>query len=1103
MVATHGSFTFVQDDSKIRYNITMSFVHLHVHSEFSLLDGMCRVKDLIAKAKKHKMPAVAITDHGALYGAFKFFIAAKDAGIKPIIGCELYKSKGSNKEKTAKGEKNAYHLLVLAKNFTGYQNLLKLVTYANLEGFYYKPRVDWELLEKYHEGLIATTSCLGGEIPQLILQDQIKQAEELLVRYHTMFGDDFYIELQRHPNLPELDKVNEVLVSFSRKFNIPLVATNDVHYLEKDDAYAQEILLCIQTQRAIFEKNRPLSMIDIPDYYFKSEAEMRELFHDYPEAIENTGKIAEKCNVEIPYGKLILPKYDLPKGYTNESYLRELTYSKKDRIKDATDKVIQERLDYELDIINNKGYAPYFLFVQDIVTWAKDQGIAVGPGRGSAAGSLVSYVLRITDINPLQYNIPFERFLNPERPTPPDIDIDFSDKRREEVIKYISFKYGSDHVAQVITFGTMEAKMAVRDVSRALGHSYSQGDRISKMIPLGKQGFKMSIDGALEESANLKLAYNSEEDVKKVIDIARKVESLPRHFSVHAAAVVIADKPLIDYVPLQMDNKEGRIITQYDMYCLDLNAVSEDKAVGLVKADILGLRNLSILEEALQYVKEFSGDVIDIHEVPLDDKKTFELMSRGETIGVFQLESSGMRRLARDLQPTKLSDITAMVALYRPGPMDLIPTFIKGKKNPRSVRYLHKDLRSFLEETYGILVYQEQVMDIAVGFAGFKKSEADLLRMAMGKKKKKLMKEGKVNFIQGAYKKGYTKKLAEQIFGFMEKFAAYGFNKAHATSYALIAYWTAFMKANYPVEFMTALMTAELQGVAGPQREYKMAQALEESKRMKIKVLPPDINKSVYKFSIEGRSIRFGMSAIKNVGSAAIDSIILTREKEGEFLSFGEFLFRVDLRKVNKRTVESLIKSGAFDAFGTKATLLGAYPQLADEISKGKDKKADGQFGLFGQNEQKRYVKDSFHVVPEYTEDKLIEFEKEVIGFLISRNPMEKHSEIIKKKVNKKIGEITPEDVEKTFVFAANISSIKMVKTKKNNQEMAFLQVSDATGTIEVVVFPKTYAKMKGDFDSNSVILFRAKVSERDGEISLLLDKSVNLDKRMKKELVD
>ena len=728
----------------------MSFVHLHVHSEYSLLDGMCRVEDLISKAKQQKMPAVAITDHGALYGAFKFFIQAKEAGIKPIIGCELYKAEGSRTEKPKKGEKNSFHLLILAKNLNGYKNLIQLVSKANLEGFYYKPRVDWELLEKHHEGLIATTSCLGGEVPHLIRNEQIKQAEKILLRYKKIFGDDYYIELQRHPNLPELDAVNIELVKFSRKHSIPLLATNDVHYLEKEDAYAQEILLCIQTQRAIFEKNRPMSMIDIPDYYFKSSNEMKTLFHDYPEAIENSMKIAEQCNLEIPYGKLILPKYDLPEDYTNESFLKKMVFEQKSRIKGFEEQEIVLRLEYELDIINNKGYAPYFLFVQDIVNWSKNNGIAVGPGRGSAAGSLVAYVLKITDVNPLLYKIPFERFLNPGRPTPPDIDIDFSDKRRDEVIKYISRKYGEDHVAQVITFGTMEAKMAVRDVARALGYSYSQGDRISKMIPSGKQGFKMSLTGALKESANLKLAYESEEDVKKVIDIALKVESLPRHFSVHAAAVVIADKSLTEYVPIQRDIKEDRIITQYDMYSLDLNAVSDNKAVGLMKADILGLRNLSILEESLAYVKDFSGVQIDIHEVPLDDPKTYELMGRGETIGVFQLESSGMRRLARELKPTKITDVTAMVALYRPGPMDIIPQFLASKNSSRKIRYPHKDLRPILEESYGVIVYQEQCMEISNKIAGFTMIEADFLRMAMGKKKKKMMKEGKEKFLKGA-----------------------------------------------------------------------------------------------------------------------------------------------------------------------------------------------------------------------------------------------------------------------------------------------------------------------------------------------------------------
>ncbi len=1078
----------------------MSFVHLHNHSEYSLLDGMCRIKDLIEKAKEYNMPAVALTDHGALYGAFKFYIAAKDAGIKPIIGCELYKAKGKASEKGEGDEKGYNHLLVLAKNVTGYQNLLKLVTLSNLEGFYYKPRVDWDLLEKYGEGLIVTSGCLAGEIPQLLQEDQEIKAEAALKRYLKIFGEDFYMELQRHPQLEIQEEVNQKIVKLARKFGVPLVATNDVHYLNKDDAYAHEVLLCIQTQRTIVEKDRPMSMIDVPDFYFKSPDEMKAAFHDYPEAIENTVKIAEKCNLEIPHGKLILPNYPLPEGHTNETWLREMAYSKKDRIKGFDDKTINERLDYELDIINKKGYAPYFLFVQDIVNWSKDSGIAVGPGRGSAAGSLVSYVLRITDINPLQYNLPFERFLNPERPTPPDIDIDFSDKRRDEVIKYISRKYGADHVAQIVTFGTMEAKMAVRDVARALGYSYAQGDRISKMIPQGKQGFHMSLSLALEESPMLKMAYNSEEDVKKVIDISKKLESMARHFSVHAAGVVIADKPMVEYVPMQRDNKEDRIITQYDMYSLDLNAVSENKAVGVIKVDILGLRNLSTLEEALIYVKAFTGKTIDIHEVPLDDEKTYQLMGRGETIGVFQLESSGMQRLARDIQPTKLSDITAMVALYRPGPMDLIPTFIKGKKNPKTIRYLHKDLKPIMEETYGILVYQEQVMDIAVQLAQFSRSQADLLRMAVGKKKKKLMEEGKKQFDIGMVKAGYTKKLADDIFAFIEKFAAYGFNKAHAASYALIAYWTAYMKANYPVEFMTALMTAELQGVAGPMRELKMAQALEECKRMKIEVLPPDINHSVEKFSIEGRSIRFGLSALKNVGSAAIESIVQARDKDGAFTSFKDFLMRVDLRKVNKRTVESLIKSGGMEQFANRATLLLHYPDMVKELSSVKENQDQGQFGLFGEQDTVKHVKDTFREVPELSEDQIMEFEKEVIGFLISRNPMDKHAQVIQEKVSKRFGEIAEADVEKTFIFAGMVTKVKIVKTKKDNSDMAFMQINDATGSIEVVVFPKTYKAIKDVCQQNSVCLFKGKVTEREGDYSIIMEKAVNLDERARNE---
>ncbi|MCA9371285.1 DNA polymerase III subunit alpha [Candidatus Woesebacteria bacterium] len=1074
----------------------MSFVHLHVHSAYSLLDGMCRIEDLIETAKKYKMPAVALTDHGALYGAFKFYIKAKDAGIKPIIGCELYKATRTRNDRSTAIDKKRFHLLVLAKNLTGYQNLLKLVSEANLTGFYYKPRVDWELLEKYREGLIVTSGCMQGEIPQHLLRDEEEKAEEILKKYLELFEGNFYIELQRHPQIDESEGLVKKLVALARKYALPLIATNDVHYINKDDAYAQEILLCIQTQRAIFEKDRPMSMIDVPDYYFKSPKEMAGDFHDYPEAIENTLKIAEQCDLEIPHGSLILPKYDIPKNTTPEDFLRKMTYECKGRVTEHDEKTVNDRLDYELDIINQKGYANYFLFVQDMVNWSKKQGIAVGPGRGSAAGSLVSYVLNITDINPLDFNLPFERFLNPARPTPPDIDIDFSDRRRDEVIDYISKKYGQENVAQVITFGTMESRMAIRDVARALGYTYSQGDRIAKMIPPPKQGFHRSLSQTLDEEAPFKYAYDHEEETKKVVDIAVKLEGLPRHFSVHAAAVVISDKPITEYVPIQKDNKEGRIITQYDMYSIDLNAVSENKAVGLVKVDILGLRNLSILEEAINFVKQTKGTKIDLHNIPLNDKKTYDLICSGKTIGVFQLESAGMRRLAKDLQPSKITDVNAMVALYRPGPMDLIPEFIKGKKNSKTIKYIHPDLKPVLEETYGVLVYQEQIIDIAVALADFDKSEADLLRMAVGKKKKKLMKEGKEKFTNGMLKNGYTKKLAKDIFGFIEKFAAYGFNKPHSASYGLIAYWTAYMKANYPVEFMTALLTAELHGTSGPLREVKMSRAIDDAKRMNIDILPPDINTSDEDFTIEDNAIRFGLSSVKNVGSAAISSILKTRKADGAFNSFSDFLMRVELRKVNKKCVENLIKSGTLGAFGNQATLLTHYPHVVRQISSLKEQQDKGQFGLFQAQDFNKERVDTFSHLPEFDNTTLVEHEKEVFGFLINSDPLKKHKKIIDKKVTKEFTDISEKDNNRSFIFAGRIVSKKIVSTKKNNHHMSFLTVNDGGDSIEIIVFPKVHAKFDSILLINNVILFKGKVSYKDSERKILLDNVVNLDLR-------
>ncbi|MEI6532628.1 MAG: DNA polymerase III subunit alpha [Candidatus Roizmanbacteria bacterium] len=1070
----------------------MSFVHLHVHSEYSLLTGMCRIRKLVKRAKEMGMPAIAITDSGALYGAFKFFISAKDAGIKPIIGIEAYKA---NISRHNQDETNPYtipHIVLLAKNLTGYKNLLSLVSDANLEGFSEKPRVDFESLRKYGEGLVVLSGSLRGEIPQLILNQQKSEAEKRLQTYLEIFGENFYLELQRHQGLDTQDIVNQELVTLSRKYGVPLVATNDVHYINQTEAYAQEILLCIQTGRAIFEKNRPLSMIDNADYHLKNEEEMRLLFSDYPEAIDNTVKIAEQCNVEIPYGTLIQPQYKIPQGDTPATFLKKLCYQNIGRLKGFTIEEISKRLDYELDIISQKGYDNYFLFVQDFIGWAKDNEIVVGPGRGSAAGSVVSYLLRITEINPLEYNLPFERFLNPERPSPPDIDTDFADTRRDEVLQYVRQKYGEDHVCQIITFGTMEARMAVRDVARALGMSYAQGDRMAKMIPPPKQGLHITLDKVMEENPPLKLLYTTDEDAKKVLDIVRQVESLPRHSSVHAAGVIISDVPLNEYVPLQKDPKEGRIISQYDMYSLDLNAASDNKAIGLCKMDFLGLRNLSILESAINLVKQERGIKIKLDDIPLDEPKTYELISRGDTVGVFQLESAGMRRLAKDLKPNRISDITAMVALYRPGPMELIPMFIEGKKNPRKIKYLHPILESIMGETYGVLVYQEQVMEIAHRMAGFTLGQADILRRAMGKKKIEIMMKEKAKFVEGSVKNGYVARVAEEIYSFIEKFAAYGFNKPHSAAYAIIAYWTAYMKANYPVEYMTALLTAELQGVAGPMREIKMATAIEECRKMKIAVLPPEINKSIESFSIDGESILFGLSALRNVGSSAINSILEAR-KNGPFIGLKDFMKRVDLRKVNKRTMESLIMSGAFLSLNNRATLLKHYPDLVRDIASQKDEAEKGQYNLFGMNLNDEKTTDTFVQEPEVSDVDIMKMEQEMIGFILTKNPLDRFRDIIKQKVSKKIAEVVIEDRGKLLILAGVISAKKIVQTKKDNIDMAFINIYDDTGTIEGVLFPKAFHKLKSIIEMNSPILIKGKISNREGTLSMMIDNAALL----------
>ena len=1067
-----------------------NFIHLHVHSEYSLLDGLAKIPDLLKRAVELKMPAIALTDHGSMYGSFKFYKEAKKTPVKPIVGVEAYQAKRSRFDKQSGVDKDRYHLTLLAKNAIGYKNLMKLTTLAHLEGFYYKPRIDMEVLEKYAEGLICLSGCLEGIVPSLVLENP-SEAEKEASRFLEIFGSDYYFELQKHSKIEKYEPVNQKLINLSRKLGVPIVATNDVHYLYPDDAYAQEILLCIQTQRTILEKNRPLSMINSPDFYLKSLEEMRSLFIQYEEAIENTVKISDKCNLEIESGRWILPVFSVPDGTSPELYLKKLTSEKTGERFQKINDGIKKRVDYELDIICSKGYATYFLIVSDFVNWAKKQRIAVGPGRGSVAGSLVAYILKITDINPIFHDIPFERFLNPQRPSPPDIDLDCADDRRDEVIQYVTNKYGEDKVAQIITFGTMEARGAVRDAGRALGMPYSQPDRISKMIPLGQQGFAMTLSKALEISPELSAAYHGEAETKKLIDLARKLEGVARHASTHAAGLVIADKKLTEYVPLQREVKGNRIVTQYDMYSLDLNASSDQQAVGLLKMDFLGLRNLTILEKAISYVSKYKKETVNLNNISLDDKKTYELISSGETVGVFQLESSGMRRLGRKLRPSKFSDISAMVALFRPGPMSWIDDFIASKNNPEKIHYPHKDLEPILSPTYGIAVYQEQCMQIANLMAGYSMAEADRLRMAIGKKKMELMKKEKQKFIEGCLRMGYTKRVAEGVFSLIEKFVGYGFNKAHSASYGMIAYWTAYMKAHYQVEFMTALLACENQGASGPAREEKIKNAINECKRMNVEILPPDINKSDVDFTIQNGRIRFGLSAVKNVGSAAIETIVASRAS-GEFSSFIDFCQKVDLSKVNKKVVESLIKVGAFFKFGNRASLLGAYSEIVLYVQKSRKKKDLRQTFLF---ENLQIEKEpEIPLLEDFSKSEKLAFEKELLGFYLSEHPLISKLERVKDKITNNIEDLADLETGRRIRIAGGVVRIKKVNTKRNNSEMIFVTVEDLTGVVECVVFPKIYVQSRSFWFRDSLLLISGKIDRRDERVNILVDSIYPLD---------
>jgi len=1060
------------------------FVHLHTHSEYSLLDGLGKLDHLIERAKSFGMGALAITDHGAMYGSFKFYLKAKAAGIKPIIGVETYVARRSRFDKVGKVDTDPYHLVLLAKNETGYQNLMKLVTHAHLEGYYYKPRVDWEILEKYHTELICLSACLHGQVPSLLRNQQDGEAETIAKKYADLFGPDhYYIELQRHPKIADCDAVNEKLVQLAKKLGLPIVATNDIHYVDPDDAQAQEILLCVQTQETMLNKNRKMSMIDSPDFYMRSPEEMKGLFIQYPEAIENTARIAAMCDIHLSVGKWILPAYPLGDDETPEAHLTTLV---KDRLTSRYNEVtkeIRDRIDYELGIINNRGYATYFLIVSDFVNWAKSQGIAVGPGRGSAAGSVVSYVLGITGIDPFYFKLPFERFLNPFRPSPPDIDLDFADDRRDEVIAYVTKRYGADKVAQIITFGTMEARGAVRDGGRALGMPYSGPDRISKMIPPGFQGSAMTIDRAISQSPDLARAYQTEPETKRLLDVARKLEGVARHSSVHAAGVVISDRPIVEYTPLQKESKGERIITQYDMY-----TVGED-GVGLLKMDFLGLRNLTILSQALGFIKQTQGETVDMSTIPLDDAKTYEMLGEGETTGIFQMESAGMRRSVKELKPTSIFDLMAMVALYRPGPMAVIPEFIRRKHDPGSVTFPDPRLKDVLSQSYGLICYQDDVLLTAITLAGYSWGDADKLRKAVGKKIPTEMKKQKEKFTQGCIKNGLSQKKAEEIFTLIEPFAGYGFNKAHAACYAMIAYETAYLKANYPVEYMTAVLTAESRGNTGPPRDEKISMIVEECRRMKLPLLPPDINASDVEFTIEGFSIRFGLSAIKNIGTAAIDSILEARGSKEKFTTLTDVIKRVDTTKVNKKTFECLIRSGALDAFGNRAQLMAVLGDILTIAHKDKRAVAAGQTGMFEVEERSEHLPD----IEELPKEQLLSFEKELLGFYLTEHPMTRRMEELLREGATPISDITRERVGDKIRLGGMVMAVKRITTKAGGQEMAFVRLGDMKNTIEIVIFPKVYARTIELWHTDRVVMVSGRVDEKDDRLTILVDDAIQI----------
>lgn len=1058
------------------------FVHLHTHSHYSLLDGLSKIDPLIKRTKELGMDAVALTDHGALYGAVEFYKAAKKSGVKPILGVETYVAPRDRFSKEA--SEKYYHLVLLCENKTGWKNLVKLVSKAHLEGFYYRPRVDKDLLREYHEGLIALSGCLGGEIGQALLAGRFEEAKKIALFYRDLFGpENYFLEVQKHVHVPDSEQIEPLLVKLSAETGIPLVATQDSHYLRSEESEYHDVLLAVQTGNKLADDDRMTMKED--DFSLLSPEAMAEKFAHIPGAVERTAAIAARCNVELELGKILLPNFQKPEGKTANAYLRELVAERlpKKIPPERQTKEMEERLEYELGVIEKTGFADYFLIVQDLITWAKAHGIAVGPGRGSAAGSLVSYALDITDLDPLAHGLLFERFLNPERIQMPDIDIDFADKRRDEVLAYAREKYGEDRVARIITFGTMAARAAIRDAGRAMGYSYAFCDQIAKLIPFNPtQGMKEGwLDECLRKVAELRALYDGNAEAKKLIDTARHLEGVARHASVHACGTVISKAPLIEYVPLQFAPQEKDIvITQFEMHAI------ED--LGLLKIDLLGLKNLSIIEDAIRLIKELHGETVDISNIPLDDKKTFDLLQKADTTGIFQFESSGMRRYMKEIKPTSLEDLIALVALFRPGPMELIPSFIKRKHGEEKIVYLHPKLEPILKNTYGVGVYQEQMMQIARDLAGYTLPEADTLRKAIGKKIKSLLDEQAVKLVGGMIKNGIPERTAKAIWELFPPFARYGFNKSHAACYALIGYQTAYLKARYPEEFMAALLNAEVSDIE------RISFLIQEAKQSGLEILPPDIQKSFVNFTPEGEKIRFGLEAVKNVGSEITKAIIEERTRRGPFKSFEEVLLRIQHKDLNKKSIESLVKAGAFDSLGIERNqaLQNMDDILRFAVAARRNGTQSGASSLFGDTMPAAALK--LKPAPPATNAEKLIWEKELIGFYLSEHPLAAHAEKLRSVGVKPIAELMAMKNERLPVRTAGVvSKIKKIFTK-SGQAMIFATIEDASRKpIEIVVFNSVLEKTAAAWVENASVIVQGRMSPRDGEMKLICDDAKRL----------